>query len=47
MKTKISPFSAVEFFFLRAKVEGLSKSRTQNYEIVIKGFSRFLGVKKR
>ncbi|MHC9542471.1 MAG: tyrosine-type recombinase/integrase [Vulcanimicrobiota bacterium] len=45
METKTSPFLSVDSFFLRARVEGISKGRIQNYEIVLRSFSKFLGVK--
>lgn len=45
MEVYISPFSIIDSFYLGARVEGISKGRIQNYEIVLKSFSKWLGVK--
>ncbi len=45
MVTRTSPFLSVDSFFLKARVEGISKGRIQNYEIVFTSFSKWLGVK--
>ena len=40
---KVNPGSAVDSFFLKAKVEGLSRGRIDNYNYTFKSFSDWAG----